>query len=411
MHSSAFRNHALDLARAKERSHELTSGDGRARGRRCRRRPGMLLLRGLAGPRLCRASCAKQLLPVMLRSAPVVAHRARAFSGDVAPPTASIFDTDYDMAPSQESHAGRSDTLKFHRGLTNGQRGRVSLDFKKAGLWRGRPFKALTAPKKRTGGRNNTGRITCRHIGGGAKQRYRIIDFKRQLWDMPATVERLEYDPNRSAFIALLQYENGVMSYILAPQGLRPGDSVVAGKGADSKGIDPRPGNAAPLKYLPVGVQVHNVEMMPGQGGKLARSAGSSAVYQARTEDGFAVLRMPSKERRMVPIMCMATVGQVSNPLHFMEQLGNAGASRHRGIRPTVRGVAMNPVDHPLGGGEGKSSGGRPAVSPWGIPCKGGYRTRQRRNPTRKLILFDRRGMPLPKTLAERKRLRRLKGK
>ena len=322
----------------------------------------------------------------------------------------SIFDVDYDMTPDQSAAHVRADTLKFHRPMTPGTRGKVSLDFKKAGLWRGRPFKPLTSAKKRTGGRNHSGRITCRHRGGGAKQRYRIIDFKRQLWDVRATVERLEYDPNRSAFIALLEYENGVKSYILAPQGLREGDSVVAGKGG-AKGVEPRPGNAAPLKFLPVGVRVHNIEMLPGQGGRLVRAAGTSAVYQSRTEDGFAVLQMPSRERRMVPIMCMATVGQVSNPLHFMEVLGKAGASRHRGIRPTTRGVAMNPVDHPLGGGEGKSSGGRPAVTPWGFPCKGGYRTRKRRNPSRKMILVDRRNMPLPKTLAERKRLRRLRGK
>jgi large subunit ribosomal protein L2 len=317
-----------------------------------------------------------------------------------------IFNADFEWAPERAATHRQTDTLKYHRGLTNGQRGKVSLDFKKAGLWRGRPFKPLTAPKKRTGGRSN-GRITCRHRGGGAKRRLRIIDFRRQLWDVAATVQRLEYDPNRSAFIALLEYENGVMSYILAPQGLRAGDTVIAGKGADGKGIDPKPGNAAPLKFLPVGVRVHNIETSPGSGGALVRSAGASAVYQARTEDGFAVLRMPSKERRMVPIMCMASVGQVSNPLHSMQKLGKAGASRHRGIRPTVRGVAMNPVDHPLGGGEGKTSGGRPAVSPWGFPCKGGYRTRKRRKPSRKLIISDRRGMALPKTLAERKRFRR----
>ena len=322
-----------------------------------------------------------------------------------------IFAADFDMAVARSAMDFQADTLKYHRGLTNGQRGKVSLDFKKAGLWRGSPFKPLTTPKKRTGGRNREGRISCRHKGGGAKRRYRVIDFKRQLWDVPATVERLEYDPNRSAFIALLAYDNGVMAYILAPQGLRAGDNVVAGKGPGNSGVDARPGNAAPLKFLPVGVQVHNVEMLPGGGGKLVRSAGASAVYQSRTDDGFAVLRMPSKERRLVPIMCMATVGQVSNPLHSMQKLGKAGSSRHRGIRPTVRGVAMNPVDHPLGGGEGKSSGGRPAVTPWGFPCKGGYRTRQRRKPSRSMIIFDRRGLQLPKTLADRKRLRRAKGK
>ena len=269
-------------------------------------------------------------------------------------PARSIFDVDYDMAPTTSAGNFQLDTLKHWRGLTNGQRGRVSLDFKKAGLWRGRPYKPLTAAIKRTGGRNNEGRITCRHKGGGAKRRYRFIDFKRQLWDVPATVERLEYDPNRSAFIALLAYDNGAMSYILAPQGLRAGDTVMAGKGPNNAGIEPRPGNAAPLKFLPVGVQVHNIEMLPGGGGKLVRSAGTSAVFQAKTEDGFAVLKMPSKERRMIPIMCMATVGQVSNPLHSMENIGKAGASRHRGVRPTVRGVAMNPVDHPHGGGEGQ---------------------------------------------------------
>eukprot|EP01048_Picozoa_sp_COSAG05_P009849 COSAG05_NODE_833_length_7066_cov_45.021961_3_plen_391_part_00 len=322
-----------------------------------------------------------------------------------------IFAIDFNIAVGCSASDSQADTLKYHRGMTNGQRGKVSLDFKKAGLWRGKPFKPLTTPKKRTGGRNQDGQICCRHKGGGAKRRYRIIDFKRQLWDVSATVERLEYDPNRSAFIALLAYDNGAMAYILAPQGLRAGDTVVAGKGRGNAGIEARPGNAAPLKFLPVGVQVHNIELLPGGGGKLARSAGASATYQSRTEDGFAVLRMPSKEQRLVPIMCMATVGQVSNPLHSMQKLGKAGASRHRGIRPTVRGVAMNPVDHPLGGGEGKSSGGRPAVTPWGFPCKGGYRTRQRRKPSRSMIIFDRRGMQLPKTLSDRKRLRRAKGK
>lgn len=314
-----------------------------------------------------------------------------------------IFDQTYDMTPDKDLLRIKHDTLKFHKSTSPGQRGRVSLDYKKAGLWRGRPFKPLTHPLKRTGGRNNTGRITCRHRGGGNKKRYRVIDFKRQLWGVPATVERMEYDPNRSAFISLLEYENGVMSYILAPQGLKIGDVVMAGE------VEPRAGNAAPLKHLPIGIQIHNIETHPGQGGRLVRAAGTSAVYQSRTEDGFAVLKMPSKELRMVPIMSMATVGQVSNPLHFMQKLGKAGATRRRGVRPTVRGVAMNPVDHPMGGGEGKAA--KQARSPWGIPTKGGYRTRQRRNPSRKMILVDRRGMALPKTLAERKRVRRMKGK
>jgi ribosomal protein L2 len=259
------------------------------------------------------------------------------------------------MTPDKDLLRIKHDTLKHHKPLTNSLRNRVSLDCKKAGLWRGRPFKPLTLPKKRTGGRNNTGRITCRHRGGGNKRRYRIIDFKRQLWDVPATVERLEYDPNRSAFISLLNYDNGVVAYILAPQGLEVGDRVVAGQGPLQRGIEPRPGNAAPFKYLPLGIHVHNVELNPGQGGKLVRSAGTSAIYQSRTEDGFAVrtragrlsalsvfhsksslygdfgwacralnsqkwrfsalqvLKMPSKELRMVPIMCMASVGQVSN--------------------------------------------------------------------------------------------------
>jgi len=244
-----------------------------------------------------------------------------------------------------------------------GQRQLVKVDRK--GLWKGDPVKSLTVGKKKTGGRNNYGHITTRHIGGGAKQRYRLVDFKRSKRDITATVERLEYDPNRSAFIALIKYEDGEMAYILAPQRLQAGDKIIAGDEVDIK-----PGNAMPLKNIPVGTLVHNVEMKAGAGGKLARSAGAY-VQLAGKDAGYALLKLRSGEMRMVRSECFATIGSVSNPDHQNRVISKAGRSRWLGIRPTVRGTAMNPVDHPHGGGEGKTSGGRHPVTPWGKSTKG----------------------------------------
>ena len=373
--------------------------------------------------RLARPLVASPLARPLVRSAPRRAlwpSSSRGFADGAAPPAtaapsapgaASIFDADYDYDMQKAGTKFKQDYLKYWKPNTPGQRGRITVDGRKAGLHRGKPFKPLTVAKQRTGGRGDGGRTTMWHHGGGNKKRLRIVDFKRQMWDVPATVERLEYDPNRSSWLALIKYDNGVMSYILAPQGLGPGDRVVSGRGEDAKGMEPRPGNAAPLRYLPLGIQVHNVELRPLQGAKMVRGAGTAATFMSRTDDGFAVLRMPSKEQRMVPILCMATVGAVSNPLHKMQNIGKAGANRWKGKRPTVRGVAMNPVDHPMGGGEGKKS--KPGTTPWGYPCKQGYRTRKRRKPTRALILQDRRGLALPKTLKERKqdRLKRIAAK
>jgi large subunit ribosomal protein L2 len=237
------------------------------------------------------------------------------------------------------------------------------------GLHKGEPHAALVASKSKSGGRNNHGRITTRHRGGGHKQRYRVIDFKRNKFDVPAKVERIEYDPNRSAHIALLLFADGERRYILAPRGIAAGDEV---RNASTAPI--KPGNAMPMRNIPVGTLVHNVEMKPGKGGQIARSAGSSVQLVARTGD-HATLRLRSGEMRKVPAECMATIGEVGNPEHSLRSLGKAGASRWRGKRPKVRGVAMNPVDHPHGGGEGRTAGGRHPVSPWGTPAKG-YRTR-----------------------------------
>ena len=237
------------------------------------------------------------------------------------------------------------------------------------GLHKGEPHAALLDSKSKSGGRNNAGRITTRHRGGGHKQRYRIVDFKRNKLDVPARVERIEYDPNRSAHIALLLYADGERRYILAPKGIKAGDEVRNGSKAPIKA-----GNAMPMSFIPVGTLVHNVEMKPGKGGQIARSAGSSVQLVARTGD-HATLRLRSGEMRRVPADCMATIGEVGNPEHSLRSLGKAGASRWRGKRPTVRGVSMNPVDHPHGGGEGRTSGGRHPVSPWGTPAKG-FRTR-----------------------------------
>jgi large subunit ribosomal protein L2 len=236
-------------------------------------------------------------------------------------------------------------------------------------LYKGKPHTPLLDVKLRNGGRNNAGRITTRHQGGGHKQHYRIIDFKRDKLGVPAKVEHIEYDPNRSAHIALLLYADGERRYILAPKGVQAGDDIHNGSDAPIK-----PGNAMPMRNIPVGSLVHNIEMKPGKGGQLARSAGSSAQLVARTGD-HATLRLRSGEMRKVLSDCVATIGEVGNVEHSLRSLGKAGATRWRGKRPTVRGVAMNPVDHPHGGGEGRTSGGRHPVSPWGTPTKG-YRTR-----------------------------------
>ncbi|HHQ41359.1 MAG TPA: 50S ribosomal protein L2 [Chromatiales bacterium] len=238
------------------------------------------------------------------------------------------------------------------------------------GLWKGGPYEPLVEKKTKTGGRNNQGRITVRHRGGGHKQRYRIIDFKRDKDGVPAKVERIEYDPNRSAHIALLLYADGERRYIIAPKGVQPGDELMSGPDAPI-----RPGNALPLRNIPVGTQVHCIEMRPGKGAQIARAAGTSAQLLAR-EGSYATLRLRSGEMRKIHVDCRATVGEVGNDEHNLRSLGKAGAKRWRGIRPTVRGVAMNPVDHPHGGGEGRTSGGRHPVTPWGVPTKG-YKTRR----------------------------------
>src|SRR6187399_741076 len=253
--------------------------------------------------------------------------------------------------------------LKQYKPTSPARRGLILVD--KSALWKGKPVKALTEGKRKTGGRNNKGHVTSRGIAGGHKQKYRYIDFKRRKFDMPATVERLEYDPNRSAFIALVKYADGELSYILAPQRLKAGDTVVAAERADVK-----PGNAMPLRGMPIGTIIHNVELKPLKGGQIARSAGTYAQLVGR-DAGYAQIRLNSGELRMVPDSCMATVGAVSNPDHMNEVMGKAGRNRHKGRRPHVRGVAMNPIDHPHGGGEGRTSGGRHPVTPWGKPTKG----------------------------------------
>ena len=246
------------------------------------------------------------------------------------------------------------------------------------------PEKSLTEPLKRKGGRNNQGRITTRHQGGGHKRRYRVIDFKRTKDGVPAKVAAIEYDPNRSARIALLHYLDGAKAYIIAPARLRVGAMVESGPNADIK-----PGNALPLENMPTGTMVHNVELKPGQGAKMARSAGASVQLVAK-DDGYGVLRLPSGEMRRVPLTCRATVGQVGNTDHENQSGGKAGRSRWKGIRPGVRGSAMNPVDHPHGSGEGKSKGGRHPVTPWGVPTLG-KRTRRKHKESNKLIVRGRR--------------------
>ncbi|MEM0898412.1 MAG: 50S ribosomal protein L2 [Pseudomonadota bacterium] len=270
--------------------------------------------------------------------------------------------------------------LKKFNPITPGQRQLVIVD--RSDLHKGKPVKGLTEGLTKSGGRNNVGRMTSRHIGGGHKRTYRIIDFKRRKHDVAATVERLEYDPNRSAFIALLKYDDGELSYILAPQRLQPGDKVVSGESVDVK-----PGNATELGRMPIGTIVHNVELKPGKGGQVARSAGAYAQLVGR-DQGMAILRLNSGEQRLVSQRCMATIGAVSNSDHANTNLGKAGRKRWLGRRPHVRGVVMNPVDHPHGGGEGRTSGGRHPVTPWGKPTKG-KRTRSNKT-TDKYIMRSR---------------------
>jgi large subunit ribosomal protein L2 len=250
-------------------------------------------------------------------------------------------------------------------------------------LYKGRPYGPLTESQNRTSGRNNVGRITVRHRGGGHKKLYRVIDFRRDKDNMVAKVERVEYDPNRSSYIALVLYADGERRYIVAPKGLQSGDEVFSG---DQSPISI--GNCLPLQNIPLGSLIHCVELKPGKGAQLIRSAGSSAQLVAK-EGSYAIIRMRSGEMRKVLLSCRAVIGQVSNPENNLRSLGKAGAKRWRGIRPTVRGVAMNPVDHPLGGGEGKTSGGRPAVSPTGVKAKG-FKTRHNKR-TNKMIIRDRR--------------------
>jgi len=270
--------------------------------------------------------------------------------------------------------------LKTFNPTTPGRRGLVLVD--RSDLWKGDPVKHLTEGLTKTGGRNNLGRLTARRRGGGHKRLYRVVDFKRRKFDVPAKVERLEYDPNRSAFIALIQYEDGEQSYILAPQRLAVGDTVVSGQRADIK-----PGNAMPLASIPIGTIVHNVEMKAGRGGQIARAAGTYVQLVGR-DSGYALLRLGSGEVRMVRAECMASIGAVSNPDQANVKIGKAGRNRWLGKRPSVRGVAMNPVDHPHGGGEGRTSGGRHPVTPWGKPTKG---AKTRRNKKTSSLIVRRR--------------------
>jgi large subunit ribosomal protein L2 len=259
---------------------------------------------------------------------------------------------------------------------------RFVIRIKSDGLHKGKPFAPLLDTNLKSGGRNNQGRITTRHVGGGHKQHYRMIDFKRNKSDIPAIVERLEYDPNRTANIALLLFKDGERRYIIAPKGLEIGQEVLS-----AETVSVKPGNCMPLRNIPMGTTVHCVELQPGKGAQLARSAGASAQLVAR-EGAYATLRLRSGEMRKVMADCRAVIGEVSNSEHNLRSLGKAGAKRWRGVRPTVRGVVMNPVDHPHGGGEGRTSGGRHPVSPWGMPTKG-YKTRKNKR-TDNLIIRSR---------------------
>ena len=258
--------------------------------------------------------------------------------------------------------------IKSSKPVTPSRRFITQLDFSE--LTPIDPLKSALEPKQRTGGRNNKGRITIRHHGGGHKRRYRAVDFKRQMDDVPARVAAIEYDPNRSANLARLHYQNGHKCYILAPKGLKVGDVVMSGERADIQD-----GNCLPLRCIPVGTFIHNLELRPGKGGQMVRSAGCGAQLQAK-EGKYAIVRLPSGETRMILLECRATMGQVGNQDHNNVTIGKAGRHRWQGVRPTVRGVAMNPIDHPHGGGEGRTSGGRHPVTPWGVPTKG-YKTRK----------------------------------
>jgi large subunit ribosomal protein L2 len=271
--------------------------------------------------------------------------------------------------------------IRAFKPTSAGKRFHTATDF--AELTRRTPEPSLVEAKPSIGGRNHYGRITSRFRGGGHKQRYRLIDFRRDKIGVPAKVAEIEYDPNRTARIALLHYADGEKRYILAPDGLKQGDTVMSGPGADI-----RTGNAVPLNEIPLGTTVHNVELKPGQGGRMVRSAGNGAQVVAKEGD-YVTLRMPSSEVRMIRKECLATIGEVGNADHELQVIGKAGANRWRGKRPKVRGVAMNPVDHPLGGGEGKTSGGRPPVSPWGKPE--GVKTRRKKKASSKLIVRGRR--------------------
>ena len=267
--------------------------------------------------------------------------------------------------------------LKKYKPRSAGLRQLVTVD--RSGLHKGAPEKTLLEGKKKNGGRNNTGRITCRHKGGGHKQKYRVIDWKRNKFDVEATVVRLEYDPNRTAFIALIEYADGEKAYIIAPQRMQAGDKVIAGEKVDIK-----PGNAMPLKGMPVGTIIHNIEMKPGKGAQMSRSAGTYAQLVGR-DQGYAQVKLASGELRKVRQECMASVGAVSNPDHMNTNIGKAGRKRWMGVRPTVRGVVMNPVDHPHGGGEGRTSGGRHPVSYSGVPTKG-FKTRKNKSTDKYII-------------------------
>ncbi len=274
--------------------------------------------------------------------------------------------------------------IKFYKPTTNGRRNMSVTDY--SVLSKVAPEKSLLENLKKKSGRNSYGRITVRHRGGGLRRKYRIIDFKRQKADMPAKVLTIEYDPNRSAFISLIEYEDGVRTYITAPEGIKVGDTVVSGANADIK-----PGNALPLSSIPVGTFIHNIELYPGKGAQLAKAAGVQAQLMAK-ENGLALLRLPSGELRNVPAACMATIGQVSNIDHENVKIGKAGRKRLMGWRPTVRGSVMNPCDHPHGGGEGKSPIGRPGpVTPWGKPALG-YKTRNPKKASSKMIVRRRNG-------------------
>lgn len=275
-------------------------------------------------------------------------------------------------------------SIKVYNPTTNARRNMSVTDYTE--LSKNGPERSLLAPLNKNSGRNSYGRITVRHRGGGNRKKYRIIDFKRDKFDMSAKVLGIEYDPNRSAHIALLQYEDGEKRYILAPAGLKAGDTVEAGANADIK-----PGNALPLVNIPTGTFIHNVELYPGRGGQLARAAGNAAQLMAK-EGAYALLRLPSGELRNVSVTCMATIGQVGNVDHENVKIGKAGRKRHMGWRPTVRGSVMNPNDHPHGGGEGKSPIGRPGpVTPWGKPALG-YKTRAKKNRSDKMIVKRRNG-------------------